>query len=75
MQHLIFRLIQGQESGFKVRKCAQSIPRIEKPLNGYFGEIKNLKIFEKIANFSFFNHPVKTCNVYEYVVQMISVTF
>jgi len=38
-------LNQGQESIFKVRECAQSILRLEKPKNRQFSH-KNLKMFD-----------------------------
>src|SRR5687768_11458691 len=41
----ISSLNQGQESVFKVRECAQSIPRLEKPKNRRFSH-KNPKMFD-----------------------------
>ena len=38
-------LNQGQGSAFKVRECAQSIPRLEKPKNRWFSH-KNPKMFD-----------------------------
>jgi hypothetical protein len=52
------RLIQGQESVFKGRQCVQSISRIEKHQQDWFGE--NLKTWNFLKKSCFFGHSVNS---------------